>query len=176
MTNENDIATRLARRLFDRPLIQNSFRGAFVEELVSPLLAPFGWAHCGDDWGSWDFERTTGERLELKQSTAAQSWNESGKVRSPEFSIAEKRGFWAGGAFTEQPGRHAHIYVFAWHGVTDRVLADHRRLDQWSFFLLGARSLPTGQKRIRLSVLKQRGAVEVRSAQLGQTLEKMLGA
>jgi hypothetical protein len=104
-----------------------------------------------------------------------QSWSDdaSKPVRSPSFDISEKDGFWTGGAFTKQRGRPAHLYLFAWHAVSDRALADHRALSQWTFFLIEARALPANQKKIRLNVLKRLGATQAPSIELGKTLEIM---
>ncbi|MEZ5995001.1 MAG: hypothetical protein R3C25_04545 [Hyphomonadaceae bacterium] len=169
-----DVALRLAKRLFDRPLIQNSFRGAFVEELIAPMLFDRGWRHCGDDWSSWDFQHERGARLELKQSAFVQSWsNEGGATRNPTFNIEEKQGHWEGGAFHlyKAPARPASVYVFAWHGIEDRTQADHRNLNQWSFYPLGAAALPGGQKTIKLSGLKRLGAMECSAEVLSDKLE-----
>ena len=171
----DDIATRLARRLFDRPLVQNSFRGAFVEEMLAPTLAGFGWRHCGDDWSAWDFEHEFGCRLEVKQSAAAQSWLDLKGVptKSPSFSIEEKAGYWTGGEYTLSPGRHAQIYIFAWHPIADREIADHRKIEQWTFHLIEAKALPPGQDSIRLSVLVRLGARSASAGNFGDALDQM---
>lgn len=170
-----DVALRLAKRLFDRPLIQNSFRGAFVEELIAPLLAGHGWRHCGDDWSSWDFEHESGARLELKQSALVQSWEDNPEApeRHPSFNIEEKNGYWTDGVFTEQIGRPAHLYIFAWHGVAERALADHRRLEQWEFFVIDSRALPQQQRTIRLSVLQRLGATAASGIELAEEVEAL---
>lgn len=71
----NEIALRLAARLFDQPLIQNQYRSAFVEAMIEPYLARSGWRYVGDNWAGWDFEHEIGTRLELKQSAAWQTWD-----------------------------------------------------------------------------------------------------
>jgi hypothetical protein len=35
----NEIALRLAAKLFDQPPIENSYRSAFVEEMIEPFLS-----------------------------------------------------------------------------------------------------------------------------------------
>jgi|CXWL01.1.fsa_nt_gi hypothetical protein len=174
---EADISLRLARRLFGRPLIQNSFRGAFVEELIAPALSTRGWRHCGDDWSSWDFQHETGTRLELKQSALVQSWSagHSGHAKNPSFNISEKTGYWVGGDFHsfDVLARPSDLYVFAWHGIEDRGIADHRRLDQWMFYLVAAYSLPARQKTIALSVLRRLGAVGWAATELADKVESV---
>lgn len=171
----DEASIRLARRLFDRPLIQNSFRGVFVEELIAPYLVTGGWRHCGDDWGSWDFEHESGARLELKQSALVQSWEDKpgAPEKHPSFNIEEKSGYWTGAAFTEQAGRPAHLYVFAWNGVADRLIADHRILEQWEFYVIDARVLPKEQQTIRLNVLKRLGAKVASGADLAEVVEAL---
>ena len=62
----NEIAERLAKRLFDTPIIQNQFRSTFVEAMLEPVLEETGWKYTGDGWSGWDFERADGARLEVK--------------------------------------------------------------------------------------------------------------
>ena len=69
----NEIALRLASRLFDQPLIANQYRSAFIEAMIEPYLAPHGWRYVGDGWSGWNFEHQDGGRLELKQSAAQQT-------------------------------------------------------------------------------------------------------
>jgi hypothetical protein len=158
----NEIALRLAARLFDQPLIQNQYRSAFVEAMIEPYLARGGWRHVGNNWAGWDFEHEIGTRLELKQSAAWQTWDpvKQAALQSPEkggpgiFDIAWRTGWFdaAGAVWTQQAGRPAHLYVFAWNGQVGSA-ADHRDPDQWEFFIVPAVDLPV-QKTLRLSRLK----------------------
>ncbi|MGH7103448.1 MAG: hypothetical protein ACREFJ_13735 [Acetobacteraceae bacterium] len=159
----NEIALRLAARLFDRPLIQNQYRSAFVEVMIEPYLAREGWRHVGDNWAGWDFQHERGMRLELKQSAAWQTWDPikraAASVRSAKggpgrFDIATRAGWFdaAGAVWTKQVGRPAQIYVFAWHGLIGDA-ADHRNPDQWQFFILPGTALPP-QKTLGLSRLR----------------------
>jgi hypothetical protein len=68
----NEIALRLAAKLFDQRLIQNQFRSAYIEAMIGPYLEPDGWRYVGDGWSGWDFERgdRAEDRLEVKQSAA----------------------------------------------------------------------------------------------------------
>ena len=38
--------------------------------------------------------------------------------------------------------RHADLYVFAWHPGKDWNSAEHRRADQWEFFVVAEPNLP----------------------------------
>jgi hypothetical protein len=115
--------------------------------MVEPYLARKGWRHVGDNWSGWDFEHECGTRLELKQSAAWQTWDPVKQRASQSeakpgpgiFDIAQRtRWFDAAGAiWTKEPGRPAHVYVFAWNGPYGPA-ADHRDPNHGSFssFLL----------------------------------------
>src|SRR5262245_47080210 len=113
----NEIALRLAARLFDQRLIQNQFRSTFVEAMIEPYLAPDGWKYVGDAWGGWDFER--GEhRLEIKQSAAHQVWSEARSLRTRgSFDIAARKNYFSEGGTKHSriSGRYAQTYIFAWN-------------------------------------------------------------
>jgi hypothetical protein len=154
----NEVALRLAVRLFDVPLIQNQYRSAFVEAMIEPRLGGAGWKYVGDGWSGWDFEHPDGGKLELKQSTAIQTWSASRGLRTRgAFDIASRSGgyFYESGAkWQPGSGRFAHAYVFAWHGTDDEKTADHRDPDQWEFYVIGTSLLPE-QKTISLSKVRR---------------------
>jgi hypothetical protein len=153
----NEIALRLAARLFDQCIIQNQYRSAFVEAMIEPYLARNGWKYVGDSWAGWDFEHDSGTRLQLKQSTAWQTWDphkEAPKGGTGLFNIASQKGWFdsTGANWTEEPGRSAHVYVFAWNGQTGTD-ADHRDPNQWEFFIVRTADLPD-QKTLSLKRLR----------------------
>ena len=62
---------RIIRRLvrhYDKPLIENSYRGAYVEYMVAEALGD-AWRFVGGDWSPWDLECTSGARLEVKPAS-----------------------------------------------------------------------------------------------------------
>ena len=68
------LITRLTHRLFGVPLLRNSIRGGWVEEMVAQALEP-GWTLCADDRGACDLRQVGGpSRIQVKQSAARQSW------------------------------------------------------------------------------------------------------
>lgn len=77
----NEIAEKLATRLFDQRVIQNDYRSAFVEAMLEPFLEPIGWEFKGANWNGWDFESRTGEYLEVKQSSALQTWLKKNQLK-----------------------------------------------------------------------------------------------
>ena len=149
----DEIARRLAARLFDTPIIENHYRSAFVEAMIEPRLAVSGWRYTGGAWGGWDFEHQDSTRLEVKQSAAQQTWSAGRKLRTrPTFDIARRTGYYSQGAssWTPTPGRPAHLYVFAYHDGYGPE-ADHRDPQQWDFYVVPATVLPEGQKTISLA-------------------------
>jgi len=153
----NEIAMRLAKKLFDRPLIQNQFRSVFIEAMIEPYLAPDGWRYVGDDWKGWDFECGTRleDRLEVKQSAAHQTWSEADNLKTRGiFDIRARKGYYSGSRFTPMPGRCAGTYVFAWNPVYGAD-TDHRDPNQWEFYVISASTLPEGQRTIGISKIRR---------------------
>jgi len=150
------IQQRLFAALLSKPLVSNAFRGTLVEAIVAEALEP-QWRWCADGWGSFDFEGPHGIGLEVKQSAARQNWHDhSSKACVPRFDIAERTGYWdEKSKWFDAPGRAAAIYIFAHHPIFDAAVADHRETDQWDFYVVQARALPT-QRSIGLGGIRTR--------------------
>jgi hypothetical protein len=137
---------------FGRPLVQNNLRAVVVEAMVD-LALPEDWRWCSADWAGWDFEHADGTRLEIKQSAARQTWAAPRNPGQRRFDVAPRQGRWEGSVWIEEPGRHAHLYLFADHSVADDT-ADHRNPTQWVFYAVAASELPVARtvslKRIEL--------------------------
>ena len=137
----NDLHRRIVGNIlerYDQPLIDNFARGVYVERMIAFALDP-EWQLPATAWEAWDLAHSaTGARMEVKQSAAQQvmqpGFNE--KPAPPTFSIAPKKGYY-NPKWTplNPPCRLADIYVFAWHPVTG-VATDHRRADQWEFYVV----------------------------------------
>ena len=139
-----DIERRVSDAVFGNKLITNVFRGHVVEAIVAEALEP-DWTWCSHDYASCDFDRDDGARLEVKQSAALQSWSaDPPEKMSASFDIAPRKGYWDGLNWVPEPGRRAHIYVFALHKTVDET-ADHRDPEQWSFYVVRADDLPNGK-------------------------------
>ena len=153
-----DILNMLKRR-YDGPIMNNVYRGDYVECMIESVLKPdwrLTWAD-GWDWAAWDCEHTpSGARLEIKQAAARQSWDKGSTPsrRNPVFDIAPRNGYWTReGEWIDSPGRQADVYVLAWHAREDEH-ADHRDFGQWCFFVVAERDLPQSQKSIGLGRLE----------------------
>lgn len=148
-----DIQAKAAAAAFGKPLITNVHRGLIAEAIVACALEP-DWSWCSADYASWDFERSDGLRLEVKQSAARQSWAVDNAIGRASFDVAARVGRYEGTRWIPEPERPAHLYVFAHHVVAD-ASADHRDPAQWRFYVSAASELPP-VKRIALGPLQKR--------------------
>ena len=140
-------------RPYEQKVMNNVHRSDYVEAIVALALRESGWTRR-EPWDAWDFENESGVRLEVKQSAAAQSWG-GGETQSPSrFDIAPRTGYWDNkeGCWVPQPGRHANIYVFAWHDGA-RETADQRDATSWEFYVISEGDLPE-QKTIGLTAIR----------------------
>jgi hypothetical protein len=138
--SSDTIRIRASQVAFGDPVVQNNFRAVVVEAIAECALKP-AWRWCSRDWYGWDFVHEDGTRLEVKQSAVRQTWAAAPKPSKPRFDIRNRVGFYEGSAWYAQPGRHANIYVFAYHPITDES-ADHRDARQWQFFVIPTTMLP----------------------------------
>ena len=146
---------------YDKPVMNNTHRAHFVECLIALALGEqwqLTWQHDWD-WAAWDLENQSGVRLEVKQAAARQSWDRppGPPPRIPRFDIAPREGYWPrdGSEWKRCPGRHADIYVFAWHGEAEPGLCDQRKAKQWVFYVVREQDLPRDQKSIGLAALQK---------------------
>lgn len=143
-----EIRSKVCAAAFGSPLVLNIFRGLVAEIIVGAALGA-EWQFYSGDWRGWDFEHTTGCRLEVKQSAARQTWTGTRKATVPIFDIRARTGYFEGADWAADPRRYAHIYVFAHHPMTD-ASADHRDPSQWRFHVVATHGLP-GCKTISLA-------------------------
>lgn len=141
----SEVVARASLAAYGKPLVTNINRGHLVEAMISLALEP-DWNWCGTDYAGWDFVNEVGCRIEVKQSAAKQSWAPPAAGSSqPSFDIADRKGYWENGnTWIEEPGRNAHIYVMAYHGIEDDS-ADHRDPLQWVFYVLPTSILPNAK-------------------------------
>jgi hypothetical protein len=144
------VSEEIAAELFGAKILSNLTRPIFVERMLRHLLVG-DWKHVGGDWAGWDLERGDGARIEVKQSSALQTWHDETSSPTPgKFDVRQRDGYFVGSVWVPTPCRPADVYVFAWHGVADRAVADHRNASQWKFYVVPERLLPT-QKSLSLS-------------------------
>ena len=151
-----EICAKAAAVKFGKPLVVNVDRGFVVELIVGEALGS-EWRWLARDYNGWDFEHQAGCcRLEVKHSPARQTWATC-KASAPSFDIKARNGIGTTPARRSRfaPGRHAQIYVFAHHPVTDDS-ADHRDAGQWRFYVVATGALPPA-KTIGLGKLRRLG-------------------
>lgn len=169
------IVNDIVSRSYNNPLMLNIHRGIYAEYLVLSALGE-PWELVGG-WNIWDMQnRTTGVRLEVKQSARLQTWSEkygSQGTENPSFDDKPRAGYYDSNCedakWVDLPERvrSADIYVFAWHPESD-----HRDTRQWQFYAVPEFFLPPKQKTISLGRLKKL-AKPVRYDQLGAEVEKV---
>lgn len=150
--------SNLSRRLFDRlygkPRVRNVLRGELVEQMLLDALGA-EWRE-GSDYESWDLTHIpTGTRLQVKQSAALQSWEApNGRSSRATFSIKARVGYCEDRQRWSAPReRRCELYVFGWHPLVGED-ADHRRPEQWLFYVVQTADLPP-QASISLSRLQK---------------------
>ena len=133
--------------------MNNIHRSEYVEAIVALALKASGWTRM-TPWDSWDLEHESGVKLEVKQSAAAQAWKSPEPQSPARFDIAPRTGHWDDKeeCWVPKPGRHADLYVFAWHGAGGDT-ADQRDAGRWEFYVVAERDLPE-QKSIALKGLQ----------------------
>lgn len=132
-------------------------------------------------WDPWDVEHSeTLARIEVKQSSHLQAWSRDPQKKQPKFNIPPKASYWWAcpkGEFHWLPlnkQRQADVYVFAWHGEADPVVADHRNVAQWRFFVVPEQKLPNEQQSISLNPLRDLADPEVEYTDLAAKVEGAL--
>ena len=158
-----DLHLRIVKTLmkrFEMPVMNNVWRGDYVECMIALVLGEdwfLPWEK-GKDWASWDIEHRNGAKIEVKQSSARQSWDREPLAprRSPSFDIAPRTGYFENGIeWVELLGRPADVYVFAWHGERAAEITNHIDPNQWRFYVVAAMDLPENQKTIGLNALQK---------------------
>ena len=163
---------------YDRYLMNDVHRAEYVQCLVAELLSPQWtppWTR-GHDRAAWDLDHVSGARMEIEQTAALLARHGAKTVRNqlPRVGIAPRKGYWtADGAWIGQAGRPADIYVFAWHGEEREQAVDHRAPEQWRFFVVPTKSLPTRRHSIGLQDLEML-SVDVGYEALAETVQETL--
>jgi hypothetical protein len=133
--------TRLTHRLFGAPLLRNSIREEYVQEMVAQALAP-EWLMPAPRPGQ--AIRGAAKLVRRRIATAA----------PPNF-IAHKTGRYDGLTWIAEHSRNAEIFIFGWHGIADAT-ADHREPAQWLFYVVPETALPA-QASLSLAALARLG-------------------
>lgn len=145
----------LVDRVYNQPLIESVQRGPYVEAMIADALDD-EWAMTST-WAEWDLQHVSGARVEIKSKAALQTWTdgeEGGSNMNPSFDIALRKVVskkTKAAANSKEMFRAADIYVLAWHPVEDPIVADHRLVGQWRFFICAEINLPHNRNSITLN-------------------------
>jgi hypothetical protein len=152
---------RVTNDFYRQPILSNLARPLLLERMIEVVLGE-NWKYVGANWSGWDIEHESKDyRIEIKQSSAWQTWSERpslrGRLTKGSFDIRSRTGYFSddGSKWIAEVGRHADAYVFAWHGITEKEKVDHRDITQWEFYLLPTERLPAENKTISLSKLRK---------------------
>jgi hypothetical protein len=146
---------------------------------VRPMLAEYLVARAvGADlrprveWDAYDVLTPDGLRLEVKSSAYLQAWEQT-RLSSVTFGGLRARVWTDDGREVEQT-YNADGYVFAVQTATEHAAYDALDLDQWSFWVLPAAAVAaTGQRSIRLSVVREMAGPPVGYAELAQRIRQV---
>ena len=160
----NRVVERLFQQLYNQRIIDNVDRGVYVEYMIEAALQDFDPAwECMPGWSMWDLEHSVSKaRIEVKQSAKLQTWSRgsTGRASSPSFRIAPTKWYWdnaTGVSVETEPQRWADLYIFAYHPEDNEGVADHRRPDQWEFYLVPEGELLPSKKNINLNPVRDIG-------------------
>ena len=133
-------------RPYKERVMNNVHRSEYVEAIVALALKASGWTRM-TPWDSWDLEHESRSQargqavrgspgLEEPRATEPRSI----RYRSPDGVLGRQgRRCWV-----PKPGRHADLYVFAWHGA-DGDTADQRDAGSWEFYVVAERGPPRAE-------------------------------
>ena len=179
MSIHDDVVQRLVEENFNQSLIDNTFRGTYVEYLVAVALSRLDppW-RITTNWDRWDIERPAdGARIEIKQTALVQTWKQRAGAKVNSFSIKVPKGYYDEQGVWQpnlQGRRYSDVYIFAAHTVEEREEADHRDLAQWEFFVLPEHQLPD-QKKINLRPLRRLAGDPISFDNLAERVQEIVG-
>ncbi len=121
-------------RWYASDIVDNTKRGILAEFIVANALGCVGEiCNVGD---AYDFEMSTGEKIEVKSAAYLQTWYQK-KHSSIEFTIRQTRKWEAKtGEMETESRRQADLYIFCLLKHKDKSTLDPLDLDQWEFYIL----------------------------------------
>lgn len=142
------IMLRLRSEIFDRPIMDNTMRGLWVECMVAEALG----STCSivsHGWHPWDLQlgRSADEyprriRIQVKNTARLQTWEDPKRplteclwtlAMRPRPAYFDR---YNDGVACEEYGFLCDLFILALHDNEDRRSADQRCPDQWRFFLV----------------------------------------
>ncbi|WP_239582800.1 hypothetical protein [Bacillus tianshenii] len=136
-------------------ILTNNLRGIFAEYIVGSALGVVNQSRI--EWDAFDLVYK-GKKIEVKSSAYIQSWHTDrfSKVR---FDIGEKKEYYYETyTYSDEPKRHADLYVFCLLKEKDVKLINPIDMTQWEFYVVLTKELDQHfpkQKSISLSSLNK---------------------
>ena len=116
-------------------LISNATRGLLAEYLVARAIG-VGVRDVRSEWDAFDLTTPSGIKIEVKSAAYIQSWYQK-NFSNILFRVPKTRA-WdpETNTFSEEPRRHADVYVFALLAHRDQPTLDPIDVEQWEFYVL----------------------------------------
>ena len=88
------------------------------------------------EWDAYDLRLADGTKVEVKSAAYLQAWKQ-GRLSTIIFQIGKRR-WWDAetGMSSDEPSRHADVYVFALLKHQERDTLDPLNIAQWEFYVL----------------------------------------
>ncbi|MDX2308005.1 MAG: hypothetical protein NW216_07200 [Hyphomicrobium sp.] len=121
-------------------LVSNATRGVLAEYIVALALGG-AWEPMRREWDAYDLKLANGTKIEVKSAAYVQAWKQA-RPSTIIFQVGKRR-WWDAetGMSSDEPARHADIYVFALLRHEDRDTLDPLNVAQWEFYVLPTRVL-----------------------------------
>ncbi len=125
-------------------LLSNVTRGVLAEYIVARALGIVGGLREG--WAAFDLVSPQGIKVEVKSAAYLQSWHQGG-LSAISFRTPKTRAWSADtNKLSDEPQRHADVYVFAVLVHTDKATVDPQDFAQWEFYVVPTRVLNERQR------------------------------
>ena len=116
-------------------LVSNATRGVLAEYIVALALGG-PTESVRREWDAYDLRLADGTKVEVKSAAYLQAWKQ-GRLSTIIFQIGKRR-WWDAetGMSSDEPSRHADVYVFALLKHQERDTLDPLNIAQWEFYVL----------------------------------------
>lgn len=155
-------------------LVENRNRGVLAEFLVMQALGIKRPTRL--EWDEVDLKTVDGIKIEVKSAAYIQAWEQK-NYSTIVFDIAPKRKLLPDNNYSEERVRSADFYIFCLLHHKDQETIDPLNLDQWTFYLLSAKTLNVKfkeQKTLSLAALESLGCKGLTYDCLMDTFDKMI--
>lgn len=121
-------------------LVSNATRGVLAEYIVALALGGL-MEPVRREWDAYDLKLADGTKVEVKSAAYVQAWKQT-RPSTIVFQVGKRR-WWDAetGMSSDEPSRHADVYVFALLKHQERDTLDPLNIAQWEFYVLPTRTL-----------------------------------